>query len=164
MATSPLIKTYWPEKPVSERRLSLNMGIMNVILPFFGGMPLCHGAGGLAGQYYFGARTGGTNIIEGLIEISIGLLLATSIAGLFIVFPTAIIGAMMFLVGVELAKFAKDIRPNKDLLPMGVTLSVSLATNMAFGFLAGLLFHHVIRLIFRMKGYCTCHPKFVKYV
>jgi hypothetical protein len=29
-------------------------------------MPLCHGAGGLAGQYYFGARTGGAKIIEGL--------------------------------------------------------------------------------------------------
>jgi len=33
-------------------------------LSFLGGMPTCHGAGGLAGQYYFGARTGGTNIID----------------------------------------------------------------------------------------------------
>jgi len=163
MATSSLIKIYWPYKQVSERRLSLNMGLMNVILPFFGGMPLCHGAGGLAGQYYFGARTGGTNILEGVIEILMGLFLATSIAGIFTLFPRAIIGAMMFLIGFELAKFAKDIRPNKDLLPMGATLSVSLATNMAFGFLAGLLVHHLIRLIFRKKGYCTCHTKSVEY-
>jgi xanthine/uracil/vitamin C permease (AzgA family) len=163
MATSSLIKTYWPYRPVSERRLSLNMGIMNVILPFFAGMPLCHGAGGLAGQYYFGARTGGTNVIEGLIEICMGLFLATSIVGLFTVFPTAIIGAMMFLVGIELAKFAKDIRLNKDLIPMGVTLVVSLATNMAYGFLAGLLIYHSIRLIFRKKGYCKCHTKEIGY-
>jgi len=61
IATSSLIKSYWPERQVSEKQLSLNMGIMNLILPFFRGMPLCHGAGGLAGQYYFGARTGGTN-------------------------------------------------------------------------------------------------------
>jgi MFS superfamily sulfate permease-like transporter len=137
------------------------MGIMNLILPFFGGMPLCHGAGGLAGQYYFGARTGGTNMIEGLIEISLGLFLATSIAGLFTVFPKAIIGAMMFLVGLELTKFAKDIRPNKDLVPLGATLVVSLATNTAYGFLAGLLVYHAIRLIFRKKGYCTCDAKAV---
>ncbi len=163
IATSALIKIYWPEKPVSERRLSLNMGIMNAILPFLGGMPLCHGAGGLAGQYYFGARTGGTNIIEGLIEISLGLFLATSIAGLLAVFPTAIIGAMMFLVGIELTKFAKDIRLNKDLIPMGATLSVSLATNMAYGFLVGVSLYHVIRLIFRRKGYCKCHTKAVGY-
>ena len=56
------------------------MGIMNLIFPFFGGMSLCHGAGGLAGQYYFGARTGGTNIIERVIEISLGLFLTSSVA------------------------------------------------------------------------------------
>jgi hypothetical protein len=47
------------------------MGIANIVtgLVYRLPMPMCHGAGGLAGQYYFGARTGGTNIIEGVIEI-----------------------------------------------------------------------------------------------
>jgi len=161
IATSALIKTYWPNRPVSEKRLSLNMGLMNLILPFFGGMPLCHGAGGLAGQYYFGARTGGTNIIEGVIEISMGLFLSASIATLFTAFPTAIIGAMMFLVGIELAKFSRDIRLNKDLAPMSATLLVSILTNMAYGFLVGLIVYYVIKFIFRKKGYCQCHHKAV---
>jgi len=147
IATSALIKSYWPEKPVSESRLSLNMGIMNLILPFFGGMPLCHGAGGLAGQYYFGARTGGANIIEGLIEIAMGLFLAGSIAGLFSVFPVAIIGAMMFLVGVELVKFARGIHWDRDIIPMGTTLIVSLLTNMAYGFLSGFVLYYLIKSI-----------------
>lgn len=163
MATSSLIKDYWPDKRVTETQLSLNMGIMNLILPFFGGMPLCHGAGGLAGQYYFGARTGGTNIIEGIIEISIGLFLATSIAGLLTLFPRAIIGAMLFLVGIELAKFSKDIRLNKDLIPMGFTVVLSLVTNMAYGFLAGMTAHHLIRFICRNKGYCTSDSKRIKH-
>jgi len=63
ISTASLIKQYFPDRPVSERKLSLNMGLMNLVFPFFGGMPLCHGAGGLAGQYYFGARTGGANIL-----------------------------------------------------------------------------------------------------
>ena len=147
IATSALIKSYWPEKPVSESRLSLNMGIMNLILPFFGGMPLCHGAGGLAGQYYFGARTGGANIIEGLIEIAMGLFLAGSIAGLLSVFPVAIIGAMMFLVGVELVKFARGIHWDTDIIPMGTTLIVSLLTNMAYGFLSGFVVYYLIKSI-----------------
>jgi hypothetical protein len=145
IATSALIKSYWPEKQVSTRKLSLNMGIMNLIFPFFGGMPLCHGAGGLAGQYYFGARTGGTNIIEGTIEISLGLFLAYSIADLFSFFPTAIIGAMMFLVGLELVKFVTDIKLNKDIFPLGATIVVSLITNMAYGFASGVILHHLIR-------------------
>lgn len=152
IATASLIKAYWPERPVSERKLSLNMGVMNLVLPFFGGMPLCHGAGGLAGQYYFGARTGGTNIIEGLMEISMGLFLASSIAGLFAVFPRAIIGAMMFIVGLELVKFAKDIRIGKDLVPMTATVAVALATNMALGFAAGLIVHHAGRFILQRRA------------
>jgi len=141
-------------RSVSEKKLSFNMGIMNLIVPFFGGMPMCHGAGGLAGQYYFGARTGGTNIIEGSIEIFLGLFLATSIASLFSAFPTAIIGAMMLLVGIELVKFAKDIRLDKAFIPMTTTIIVSVATNMAYGFVAGLAVHYLIRAISRKKGYC----------
>jgi MFS superfamily sulfate permease-like transporter len=138
IATSVLIREYWPDKPVDEKRLSLNMGIINLVAPFFGGMPMCHGAGGLAGQYYFGARTGGANILEGLLEIAMGLFLAGSIAGLFAAFPLAIVGAMMFLVGIEMTKFARDVRWGLDLWPLGVTLAVSLWSNMAFGFLAGI--------------------------
>lgn len=147
ISTSSLISTYWPERRVSERKLSLNMGIMNLIFPFFGGMPLCHGAGGLAGQYYFGARTGGANILEGLIEISLGLFFASSIAYIFGAFPMAIIGAMMFLVGVELIKFAKDIEGKNDLLPLGVTVAASLMSNMAFGYLAGVASFFALKLI-----------------
>jgi MFS superfamily sulfate permease-like transporter len=147
ISVSALIKTYWPDKPVKERWLSLNMGIMNMIAPFFGGISVCHGAGGLAGQYYFGARTGGAKIMEGVIEVSIGLFLATSIAKVLTIFPTAIIGAMMFLVGVELTKFAKDIGFGKDLVPMAATLLVSLATNMAYGFAVGLITYYLIRLV-----------------
>jgi len=151
LATSSLIKTYWPEKPVSERQLSFNMGIINMIIPFFGGMPMCHGAGGLAGQHYFGARTGGAKIIEGLIEISLGVFFASSIARLFSIFPEAIIGAMMLLVGIELTKFASDVDFNKDLIPLGTTVVISLATTMAYGFLGGLIAYYSIQFIFKKK-------------
>jgi len=155
IATAALIKVYWPDRPVSERQLSLNQGIMNLILPFFGGMPLCHGSGGLAGQYYYGARTGGTNIIEGSTEILLGLFFAASVAGLFSLFPTAIIGGMMFLVGLEMIKFAKNLRPHKDLLPIGVTVGVSLASAMAWGFVAGLAIYYLSWYIVRKTERCS---------
>jgi len=147
ISTSSLIKTYWPQRTVSERQLSLNMGIMNVVAPFFGGMPMCHGAGGLAGQYYFGARTGGANIIEGLIEIFMGLFLAASIAQLLAAFPAAIIGTMLLLVGIELARFAADVRLKGDMAVLGVTVVVSVAVNMALGFVVGVVVYHLAHLI-----------------
>jgi MFS superfamily sulfate permease-like transporter len=151
IATSVLIREYWPDKPVNEKRLSLNMGIINLVAPFFGGMPMCHGAGGLAGQYYFGARTGGANIIEGLLEIAMGLFLAQSIAALFDAFPLAIVGAMMFLVGIELTKFVRDVRWGVDLWPLAVTVVVSLWSNMAFGFLAGIATDLLCRRLKRVQ-------------
>ena len=138
IATSCLISAYWPNRTVSPRQLSLSQGLMNICAPFFGGMPMCHGAGGLAGQYYFGARTGGTNIIEGIIEISLGLFLAPSVAGLFASFPREVTGAMLLLIGIELIKFAREIRGNRDILSLAMTVAASLASNMAIGFLAGM--------------------------
>jgi predicted benzoate:H+ symporter BenE len=144
IATSALIKEYWPDKPVPEKKLALNMGIMNVLVPFFGGMPMCHGAGGLAGQYYFGARTGGTNIIEGIIEISLGLFLASSVATLFSLFPKSIIGAMLLLVGIELTKFVRDIKLRETPI-MALTIGLSLLANMAIGYVVAVGVYHAIR-------------------
>jgi xanthine/uracil/vitamin C permease (AzgA family) len=152
IATSALIKEYWPDKTVTEKRLALNMGVINVVVPFFGGMPMCHGAGGLAGQYYFGARTGGTNIIEGLIEISLGLFLAGSIATLFSLFPKSIIGAMLIMVGIELTKFVRDIKLHETPI-MALTAGLSLLTNMAIGFVAAVAVWHALRRWGRGKRY-----------
>ncbi len=159
IATSCLISSYWPDRSVSPQRLSLSQGLMNLISPFFGGMPMCHGAGGLAGQYYFGARTGGTNIIEGVIEVSLGLFFATSVAGLFASFPKAVTGTMLLLVGFELIKFARDVRGTRDTLSMAMTVAVSLATNMAFGFLAGLLTNRLLPYLDRNRSEKDGNPK-----
>ncbi len=151
ISVAALIKTYWPDKPVSEKQLSLSHGIMNLLVPFWGGIPMCHGAGGLAGQYYYGARTGGTKIIEGLIYISLGLFFAASFAGFFSVFPLAILGAMLFLVGIELVKFGRHLKVDIGLVPVGLTIAISLLTNLAIGFMSGLASYHLIRLLTRDK-------------
>jgi len=106
-----------------------------------------------AGQYYFGARTGGTNIIEGIIEVLMGLFLANAIAEIFSFFPSAIIGAMMFMVGVELTKFAKDIHVNKDIIIMSIVVIISLITNMAFGFLVGLVIYYILKFDLLKKNF-----------
>lgn len=149
IATAALIATYWPERPVPERHLCVNMGLMNLATPLLGGIPLCHGAGGLAGQYYFGARTGGATIIEGLIEVGLGLGLSSSLAALFCAFPRPIIGAMMLLVGLELVKFSRDIHGRTPLAVMLTTVAVAAWTNMAFAFLTGLAAHALTRRLQR---------------
>ena len=147
IAVTALLKEYFPEKPVTERKLLLNMGVVNTIVPFFGGFPMCHGAGGLAGQYTFGARTGGANIMEGLIEISLGLFLSKSILNLFSVFPMSIVGTMLIYVGYELVKLIKDIRKIQEIFIMLVTAILSIITNIAIGFVIGIVIFYIIQKI-----------------
>jgi predicted benzoate:H+ symporter BenE len=159
IATAALIGDYFPDKAVSERKLMLNMGVMNVVASLFGGMPMCHGAGGLAGQYYFGARTGGTPILEGLIEVGIGLFLSRSIANVMAAFPMALVGGMMFLVGIQLGKGAVKLRGWKLALCL-VTVGLSVAVNMAVGFLVGLALAYGVRALKRRRALpCLCAAK-----
>jgi len=71
-------------------------------------------------------------------------MLAGSIASIFAAFPLAIVGAMMLLVGVEMVKFARDLRFNRHLVPAVATLAGSLLANMAIGFAAGLAVHYLL--------------------
>jgi MFS superfamily sulfate permease-like transporter len=144
IATAALIRDYFPDRAVPERKLVLNMGVMNVAASFFGGMPMCHGAGGLAGQYYFGARTGGASIVEGLIEIGMGLFLADSLLGLFRTFPRAILGAMMVLVAWQLARRIVELRGERLILALA-TGALSVVTNMAIGASVGVGAYHLWR-------------------
>jgi len=146
IAPAALIRDYFPDKAVSERKLLLNMGVMNVAASFFGGMPMCHGAGGLAGQYYFGARTGGTPIMEGLIEVAIGLFLSRSIADVMAAFPMPLMAGMMLLVSIELAKPLLALRRWKLWIAL-VTAGLSVVTNMALGFAVGLALAHVAQAV-----------------
>lgn len=142
LATSALIGAYWPHRPVPENRLALNMGIMNLCLPFFGAMPLCHGAGGLVGQRTFGARTGGANILEGTMEIALGVFFAPSLVTLFSLFPKAVVGAMMAVVAFELSRFSLDMAPGRatrrERFLFIATAVGAVIGNMALGFAVGL--------------------------
>jgi len=154
LATATMIRDLFPEKPVSENKLMLNMSVMNIASSFFGGMPMCHGAGGLAGQYYFGARTGGANILEGLIEISLGVFLGQSLLQTLAAFPMPLIGGMMLMVGVQFVRPVLALRRWPLFLAL-LTTAISVASNMAIGFAVGLAGTYIARWLMRrgvLKG------------
>ena len=105
--------------------------------------------GGTGGPILFRGQDRGNQHYRGTNRSKPGLWFAKSIANFFVGFPSAIIGAMMFLAGIELAKFAKDLR-GTQFLTMGVTTAVSLTTNMVIGFAAGALAYY---LCTRFWGY-----------
>ena len=98
----------FPDRPVSERSVALSTGIMNLASSAVGGIPMCHGAGGMAGHVRFGARTGGSSIILGAILLAAGLFFSSSIDTLLRIFPAPLLGVILFLAGVQLALGSRE--------------------------------------------------------
>ena len=135
----------FPDRPVTERKVATSMGIMNLLAPVIGGIPMCHGAGGMAGHVRFGARTGGALVILGTIVILIALFFGNSVELIFQMFPAAILGVILFFAGVELALSSRDVGSNKnDFYVMLVTAGVA-TWNMGAAFVAGVLLYQAIK-------------------
>jgi hypothetical protein len=89
----------FPKRPVTERRVSLSTGTMNLWSSAIGGIPLCHGAGGMAGHIRFGATTGGATVILGVLLTVTALMFGESIGLLLRVLPQSVLGVILFMAG-----------------------------------------------------------------
>ena len=87
---------------ITRREVSISVGLMNLILVPLGSMPNCHGAGGLAGQHRFGARTGTSVVILGLGKVLLAIFLGGSALTLLDAFPIAVLSIMIAIAGLEL--------------------------------------------------------------
>jgi hypothetical protein len=102
LATRQIAEDFFPERRIGVRKLSLTYAAMNLVNPWLGGVPTCHGSGGLAGHYTFGARTGGSLIIYGSIFLVLGLFFAAGFQQVVQVFPLPILGVLLFFEGLAL--------------------------------------------------------------
>jgi hypothetical protein len=145
MATSLAVKERFPKKNITAENLSKNIGFMNIFFPFIGGAPISHAAGGFTSQYFFGARTGGAMVMEGVIEVILALFLAESVTAVFGVFPLSIIGAMLLFASLELGRSVMRLREKQELSLVIMIGAVSLLTNIAVGFFLGLIIYYIMK-------------------
>ena len=133
---------HFPDRKVTAKTISIDHGVMNLISVSLGGVPLCHGAGGMAGHIRFGARTGGALVILGVIVLFMGLFLSDSVMLLFQVIPPSILGVILFFAGVELALVIRDLKLDKQNLFVLVATAGVAMWNMGAAYLTGLLLHY----------------------
>ena len=130
---------------VTGRALCVSMALGNFLSALLGGMPLCHGAGGLAAHYRFGARSAGSNLIIGAIFILLTLLLGNHILALFNLIPMAILGVLLLFSGSQLALTVLDIKERKEMFVVVTILGITLASNLAAGFIVGIAIAYLLR-------------------
>ena len=135
----------FPDRPVTEKRVAFSTGLMNLWSSALGGIPMCHGAGGMAGHVQFGARTGGSSVMLGAVLLTVGLFFADSVALLFRLFPTVVLGVILFLAGVQLALNSKDIGGEKIDRFVVLTTAAFAVWNVGIAVLFGILAFHAAR-------------------
>ena len=133
---------YFPDRKVTAKTISIDHGFMNLVSAFIGGVPMCHGAGGMAGHVRFGARTGGALVILGGIVLLTGLFLSDSVALLLQFFPRSILGVILFFAGIELALVVKDIKLQRQNLFVLLVTAGTAMWNMGVAYLAGLILYY----------------------
>lgn len=139
LATQQTARDLFPEQsPLTIRKISLTYSIMNLIAPFFGGIPVCHGAGGMAGHYTFGARTGGAIVIYGLMYLIVGLLFGGVFADIVNIFPKPMLGIILFFEAMALMKLGFDTAFSKQQI-MIVLMVGLMAVCLPYGYLVGLI-------------------------
>lgn len=135
----------FPERPVTEKKVAISQGIMNLISPVFGGVPVCHGAGGMVSHVHFGAKTGGATIILGGVFLTLGLFFSDSVLLLFSMIPSSILGVILLFAGLKLATMSREIgNDKKDFYLMILTAAFSL-WNIGIGFLVGLIAQELLK-------------------
>lgn len=138
IATSQTLNDLFPERPTSIRQIGLTYSVVNLVAPFFSGIPVCHGCGGLAGHYAFGARTGGSVIIYGTFYVVLGMFFSRVFEQLIEVFPQPILGVVLLFEALTLMTFVGDQASDKRGFMIALFVAL-LAFTLPQGFLVGLV-------------------------
>ncbi|KAI9145810.1 hypothetical protein BKA69DRAFT_1017977, partial [Paraphysoderma sedebokerense] len=141
--SSPLPFNIYLRPVASTTSVAITVGLMNLTACWFGSLPFCHGAGGLAAQYRFGARSEVSLLFLGILKIIAGLFFGSVVSKVLIFFPVSILGVMLVLSGIELACAAWDVEAVKE-KKMFVVVVITAASIMGFkndgvGFLVGMV-------------------------
>jgi hypothetical protein len=130
----------FPDRPVTEKIVATSTGLMNLAGAAAGGVPMCHGAGGMAGHVAFGARTGGAPIILGVLLLSLAFCFSASS-----VFPRAVLGVILFLTGAQLALGSCDFSKDKGERFITLATAAFAMWNVGLAFLAGITLTYIAR-------------------
>lgn len=150
VGTADTCYTLFPNSPLLPKakasRFALTMGIVNFPAGFFGAVPMCHGTGGLAAHYRFGARTGGAPVMIGIFFVALAVLLGDLGFTILSLIPNSVLGVLLVFAGLELCPLMRSLKTNEEyfvaLLIAGIALAVP---NMAWAFGMGIIVDIFIR-------------------
>ncbi|MGD8435565.1 MAG: putative sulfate/molybdate transporter [Syntrophobacterales bacterium] len=126
-------------KRATYKSVANSQGLADIVSFFLGGIPMCHGAGGLAAHYRFGARTAGSNLIIGGVFVLLAVIFGENIVVILNLLPFSLLGVLLVFAGLQLTLMIQDLQDRKDLFVALFMLGITLAINLGVAFIVGII-------------------------
>jgi hypothetical protein len=151
-ATKQVSDDLFPQrKDITIKKIGITYSIMNLIIPFLGGVPSCHGSGGMVGHYTFGGRSGGSVVIYGFLFIILGVFFGSNIEAVIKVFPMPILGVILIIEGLALIRLVKDQIYNKKNLIIVLLVGI-ISAGLPYGFVISMVVGTILYYLpFKLK-------------
>lgn len=153
LATADAARSYFRERAahVTAGRLATSLGSANMLAGALGGMPVCHGAGGLTAHHAFGARTGGAPLALGAMLIALAVALGSGLAAVLAAFPVPVLAALLAAAGVLHMALARDLEGARAWMLALLVAALGFGVNLAVGLAVGLAVAWAPRLVPRRR-------------
>jgi sulfate permease, SulP family len=141
LATADAARTYFGDaaERVRPGRLATTFGTANLFAGAIGGMPVCHGAGGMTAHRAFGARTGAAPAIIGATLVVLAVVFGAGLAALLTAFPLPILAGLLAVSGLLHIALLRDLaRPSHWAIAVGIG-AIGFLSNLAIALAAGLI-------------------------
>lgn len=154
LLTAAIAHDYYPEDKtnITENKLALSTGGLNLLLAPLGAVPMCHGAGGLVAYHTAGGRNGLPVIVLGIVLIGVGLLTGSAASWYLDRLPEASFGVLLLITAtyvVEPKKLLKESLLSRFIILLIIGLTI--IHSILVGLVAGLLFEYLSRIMSRYR-------------
>jgi hypothetical protein len=142
VATADVERAYFGARArrVTPNRLAGSISAANLLAGLAGGLPSCHGAGGVTAHYKLGARTLWSTFAVGAVFLALAIGVGASLPVLLTVLAPGALAGMLLFVGIQHALLAASLERAEDrLIAAAVGVVTLLSGNLGIGFAVGAL-------------------------
>jgi MFS superfamily sulfate permease-like transporter len=152
--TAVIAHEYYPDDKtrITEDRLAVTTGGLNLLLAPFGAIPMCHGASGLVAYHAAGGRSGLPVIVLGLVLLLLGLMTGPAASYYLSLLPKPVFGILLLVTATYMVAPKKllKISPISMLTVLLVTV-IGVVYSLLVGLLAGMLFEYITNQVIKLR-------------
>lgn len=154
LATADAARVYFGKRGLVVRpgRLATTFGSANLLAGAIGGMPVCHGAGGMTAHVAFGARTGGAPLAMGAVLLTLALAAGSGLAALLAAFPLPILAGLLATAGLLHIGLLRDLRGSRDWALALLVGAIGFQLNLTIALVLGLALWWLPRGLLRLRA------------